>query len=257
MDSLVLDFDQDGSRLALSGDIDTLLRNRRVSIFLRDYLGDTREHGGLLSMPIGQEQLGPLVKRIEDALGRHGLQCNRSSRLSNSIGAFLQAEQAFAEFSKRAYEIWNNEIPPPEFSTFVEVLCESLPGRTLYPLQLLAAYHLAFAQNAANFSVPGAGKTSVVYGAFAFLRSLQAASEKHVNKLLVVGPLSSFGPWESEFAECFGSPPRSRRLFGGVPKEERKRILYSELPSYKELELVLTSYQSVPGDLEYLQHFHN
>ncbi len=38
-----------------------------------------------------------------------------------------------------------------------------MQARRLYTLQMLSAYHMAFAQNACNFSVPGAGKTSIVY----------------------------------------------------------------------------------------------
>jgi len=41
----------------------------------------------------------------------------------------------------------------------------------------------------ANFSVPGTGKTSIVYGAFAFLSS-DLINE--VNKILVIGPINSF-----------------------------------------------------------------
>src|SRR5205823_549577 len=111
------------------------------------------------------------------------------------IKVFLYQHGLFEEFSKRARDIWNNNVVKEEFMQFANVLDRELAGRTLYPLQLLAAYHLAFSQNAANFSVPGAGKTSVVYGAFSYLRSLPPDHPKYANKLFVVGPLSAFAPW--------------------------------------------------------------
>ena len=86
-------------------------------------------------------------------------------------------------------------------------------NRTLYPLQLLASYHLAFfTKTDVIFSVPGAGKTSIVYGAYTYLKNLKDDDEKKVDKLLIIGPLSSFGPWQSEYKECFGTEPPANVL---------------------------------------------
>ena len=100
---------------------------------------------------------------------------------------------------------------------------------------------MAFSQNACNFSVPGAGKTSIVYGAYAYLNSLPKENPKYVNQLLIVGPLSSFGPWESEYFECFGRTPKSKRLSGGINKNDKKDYLISKYPA----ELTLVSYSSL------------
>ena len=56
-------------------------------------------------------------------------------------------------------------------------------------------------KRAANFSVPGAGKTAMMYGTFAYLSSYQV---NEVNKLLVVSPLNAFAAWRSEFEAVFG-----------------------------------------------------
>ncbi|HEX7196993.1 MAG TPA: DEAD/DEAH box helicase, partial [Candidatus Limnocylindria bacterium] len=53
----------------------------------------------------------------------------------------------------------------------------------------------------ANFSVPGAGKTTVAYA----LHALERARGR-VERLLVVAPLSAFGAWEEEATECFETP---------------------------------------------------
>lgn len=150
-------------------------------------------------------------------------------------------ERRFAEFSKKALHIRNNDCDAEEFKDFTDSVAANLTARSLYPLQLLSAYHMAFSQNACNFSVPGAGKTSIVYGAYAYLHNLPEDDPKHIDRLLIVGPLSSFGPWEAEYEECFGRAPKSKRLVGGVPKNDKQDYLISRYPC----ELTLISYASL------------
>ena len=57
-------------------------------------------------------------------------------------------------------------------------------------------------KRAANFSVPGAGKTAMMYGTFAYLSSPE---QDKVDKLLVISPLNAFAAWRTEFEKVFGS----------------------------------------------------
>src|SRR5215472_7504206 len=255
IESLVLGVTDDGSHLTLTGNTQQVWRNRRIAIYFRDYLKASLQQDGQIVIPAERGQLGPLLRAVEESLENGGFQCSRTRELSTSVADFQRSEDEFHQFSARAKSIWANRVPSEEFRVFANTLLERLPGRKLYDLQLLASYHLAFAQNAANFSAPGVGKTTIVYGAFSYLKSLLATDPKFVNKLLVIGPLSAFGPWESEFRECFLRTPRSHRLSGGISVEHRKRIFYSELPEFRDAELVLTSYQAVANDLEHVQHF--
>lgn len=84
-------------------------------------------------------------------------------------------------------------------------------------------------------------KTSIVYGAYAYLHSLPNDNAKHIDKLLVVGPLSSFGPWELEYEECFGHKPSVKRLISGISKTDKQDYLISSRTS----ELTLISYASL------------
>lgn len=255
MQPLILDLDAGKSHIMVSGETQGVWRNRRVAIYFRDYLKAVLQEDGRIAISADGSRLGPLLRAIEESLVRGGFQSSRTARLAESVVDFQYAEEQFSEFSLRAKEIWENKIPTDEFQQFARTLAEKLKGRRLYDLQLLAAYHLAFAQNAANFSAPGVGKTTIVYGAFAYLHSLPPSDPKYVNKLLVIGPLSSFGPWESEFCECYLRSPRSARLSGGASPGFRKRVLYSELPEFSDSELILATYQSVPHDREHLKHF--
>ena len=66
-------------------------------------------------------------------------------------------------------------------------------------------------RHGANFSVPGAGKTRVGLAVFQALRRQQG-----VERLLVVGPKSSYSAWQEENAECL-EPPLSMEVVNGSP----------------------------------------
>lgn len=74
--------------------------------------------------------------------------------------------------------------------------------------------------NGANFSVPGAGKTTVTY-------ALYEAERKagRVNRLLVVAPLSAFEAWNTEAAECFGAQAPTIEAYDGGPISPKAEIV--------------------------------
>ncbi len=84
------------------------------------------------------------------------------------------------------------------FKTFKNTLGE-LMERPLREPQMWDSYHIVEMMRSANFSVPGAGKTSIVYGAFAYLHHLG-----EVDKIVMVGPINSFMAWRNEFSKNFG-----------------------------------------------------
>ena len=167
----------------------------------------------------------------------------------------LNDDKNFEIFSKKALEIWDNKYDLYDFKSFINAVNKSFPFRKLYRLQVLSGYHLAFSQNACNFSVPGSGKTSIVYSAFAFLNNLSVDNPKFVNKILIIGPPSSFEPWETEFYECFGRRPKSFRFNGDVSIEEKRKVLNNLVN--EEYELLLITYQSVANLFENLSNYLN
>lgn len=233
----------------LSGDIDALLSNRRARFYLADYLNADLSSSELIAIPYDKEAEQDKEKTfslIQEMLTKFDCKENLSETSQNVLTHFLDEKSRFEEFSQEAKSIWANKINTEDFKAFTELLKIQMPARRLYDLQLLSSYHLTFAQNACNFSVPGAGKTSIVYAAYAYLNSLPENHPKYVNKLFIVGPLSSFGPWEDEYQACFGKKGKIRRLSGGVPREERVRHLLS--PDSAEISLI--SYQSISSSNE-------
>ena len=231
----------------IEGAVEELLANRRAKMMLRSQLA-YREDGGSLIVENenGIEQVASIIKLVAGYIGATIIYDDKTS---SDIAEFKTREEDFSRFSKEAKDIKENHCNPEEFKEFTEVLDEKMPCRHLYPLQLLSAYHLAFSQNGCNFSVPGAGKTSIVYGAYTYLKNTCDASKK-VDKILIIGPLSSFGPWESEYEECFGVKARSQRMSGNLSPAQKKQYFYG-----KTAELTLLSYQSVITLKDELEYF--
>lgn len=97
-------------------------------------------------------------------------------------------------------------------------------------------------RHGANFSVPGAGKTTALYAAYETLRH-----RGEVDRLIVVAPKNAFGAWEDERDLCFAesSRPAVARLSGGL--EGTQRALE------KEPEIALITYQLLPNVLDSLK----
>ncbi len=80
-------------------------------------------------------------------------------------------------------------------------IVDSEMKRSLRDKQMWDSFFICKMIKSANYSVPGAGKTSIVYGAFAYLNSSYI---NEVDKIIVVCPKNAFKSWKDEFFECFG-----------------------------------------------------
>ncbi|MDX8289120.1 SNF2-related protein [Metabacillus indicus] len=94
-----------------------------------------------------------------------------------------------------------NQLVSHDFDKFKQVLSNEL-HRTLRNQQLWSAFYMMQMKKCANFSVPGSGKTSMIYGAFAYLN---APLIDKVDKIVMIGPKNSFLSWKLEFIENFGN----------------------------------------------------
>jgi SNF2 family DNA or RNA helicase len=249
MGKLCLETNEAGTSVIITGDIESIFRSRRASRYLKDNLVYVLDNNELAIQT--EEDINKTIDRIKKICEYISADLEFSSHVSDAVNNYAMEEEKFYEFAEKARMIRDNHCNTKEFKAFVDSISKNLKNRSLYQLQLLSAYHLAFAQNACNFSVPGAGKTSVVYGSFAYLSNLDKSDKKHVDKLLIISPLSAFGPWELEYEECFGEKPTTKRLNGKVPLEEKRQYLYSMQPA----QITLLSYASVASLREELTYF--
>ena len=246
--SLIVETGEYGN-VILRGAIQTILSNRRAFRLLKDNSSFVHDDDCLIFSE--EEDFNKTLDRINRVAKIVGCPVTYAEQVNKAVDEYVLEEQKFQAFSKKAFSIRENDCDVNEFRRFKDSLLINMPNRTLYELQLLSAYHMAFSQNACNFSVPGAGKTSVVYGAYAYLKNLPDDDIKHVDRLLIIGPLSSFGPWELEYEECFGRKASSKRLVGQMGVDEKRQYLYEFAPA----EITLLSYASVPTLIEELLYF--
>lgn len=115
----------------------------------------------------------------------------------------------------------------PDSSCDLEVeLASTRFIRQLRDFQLRDLGQMLAISHGANFSVPGAGKTSVALAAYELLRS-----RGEVDRLLVIAPLSAFGAWFEESDECFASPLRAARFLERSTATEFAIVNYQRLAS--------------------------
>jgi hypothetical protein len=119
-----------------------------------------------------------------------------------------------------------------------EELRDSGFKRVLKPFQLRNLATLIMLPHGADFSVPGAGKTTVALANFALQRSRGA-----VKRMLVIGPIAAFEAWKVDSVACMVDAPRlsvHAGPGGAIPRGT---------------ELLLTNYNRVAADYERIRDF--
>lgn len=196
MNSSVQLIAQDGKFKLIDND-ESILTSRKLSRILSRYQSFFQDFDTLiLSDELNYVQLTELISKINDKLDVNLV-------IDDEIRAFIEKskyaieEQRIAGLTIKEYDSrWSLEI-----EQFERILDEEI-SRPLKPQQVQASFYLATMKRAANFSVPGAGKTAMTYGAFAYLSSSQL---NQVDKMLVISPLNAFEAWRAEYIEVFGS----------------------------------------------------
>lgn len=232
----------------ISGDIERIRNSRRARSNF-EAVGGSFEQSEKITANFNAENKDEVYGSLVRLLRKFQIEFKHTTETKNHLQHTLQREENFAIFSEKARNIRNNIHAGNDFKNFTRIVADQIVRR-LYARQLLSAYHLAFAQNACNFSVPGAGKTSTVYAAYAYLKSLPASHPKHVKQLLVICPLAAFGPWKDEYKKCFDETPKVKEL---VELSAQKRANYFIEPG--DTELTLISYQSASTDILYIENF--
>jgi SNF2 family DNA or RNA helicase len=141
-----------------------------------------------------------------------------------------------------------NSLVLDQFNSFKEIV-NNETIRKLNIEQMWNAFHISTLSKAANFSVPGTGKTAISYGVFSYLTSKKI---NKVNRMIVVGPLSSFFAWKDEFEKIFQTKKQLRflNLNDNFPSKNSKKNLLKY--KFKEYNLILINYDSLNGYVEEL-----
>lgn len=130
--------------------------------------------------------------------------------LDRSLLALLEREDNERAEVRRALA---GETVPISADHVAELLGQSRFYRELRPFQERDLARILSLSHGANFSVPGAGKTSVTYAVYEAERS-----RGRVDRLLVVAPLSAFDAWVEEAGECLSPAPVVGRVEQRPPR---------------------------------------
>ena len=204
--------------------------------------GFSRRDNGLAAEHSEQEDL---VRLALELLRDAGVQIELDAAAAEIIRRREDSYDQLEESREQGRAIRRGDLDQLGTSEFVKFLANGLKRRLL-PHQVKATLHLVSLAHGANFSVPGAGKTSVVLAAYEFLREKGV-----VTSLFVVGPRSCFMPWQTEFELTLGRQARVEILAGGDIRERRQRY-YPKAGD--EAELYLTTYQTLSRDKQQVQH---
>ncbi|WP_083933747.1 DEAD/DEAH box helicase [Sciscionella marina] len=134
---------------------------------------------------------------LKPACQRHGVSLDWDPRVLEVI------RQASTE--RRALDQLILDVSGLTPAEVQERLTDTRFQRQLKQFQLRDVGRLLALPNGANFSVPGAGKTTVAYAVYEAERAAGRLS-----RLLVVAPLSAFDAWHNEVEACFDPQDRPR-----------------------------------------------
>lgn len=218
-------------------------RNNSIKKIKRKYLNDNimwefREN-------ISYKDTEEIIRLLE----RYGSREEVKIEISSSIYEFINATKfEIKEISKRGMLIKNqNIIFNDSFDSFRQIVSNEV-DRQLRPIQTWVSFYMAVMKRAANFSVPGAGKTAMMYGTFAYLSSV---SINEVDKIIVIGPKSSFKSWKDEFKNVFGDKRKLNVLDIHSPSF-RSEMLSKNVNQYNLLLFNYESLNSYQSELEKL-----
>jgi SNF2 family DNA or RNA helicase len=200
---------------------DEIARDRAAFLYLRASLGAVQVDGGW-KVPRRHQAQTWLVVRVHDWLASHGYGVEAEGIADSLIIQELERRRSFLRTRQAATEL-KAGARPFDRRGLEEALSAFgwRPARRLRPHQLDGVAHALTSINAANFSVPGSGKTITTLAAS--IAHIQAST---INLVVVVGPLACFDPWEQETRAATGDRISVRRIRGNAAS---RRAAYEQI----------------------------
>lgn len=161
--------------------------------------------------------------------------------VDSSVYEWIEQNNFLIEERRLYGNIIKNKEPEimKRFEIFSSILSKELE-RVLRPQQMWSAFYMTEMKKTANFSVPGSGKTSMVYGAFGYLNS---ENIDKVDRIIMIGPKNAFSAWKEEFVLNYGN---KKQLSVLDIHDESKNIENELIFNYVKYNLILVNYESLP-----------
>jgi SNF2 family DNA or RNA helicase len=215
-----------------------LLTDRTARLFFLGSLGASEVDNGW-RCPRRRAPVSNLVVRINTFLESKGWIVSREGIADEAVERALEQKRSFAR-TREAAEAFlkgQHKVDIGEVRRTLIAHGWRDDQRNLRPHQEHGVVHALTAGSAANFSVPGAGKTATTLAVAA-----THLATGTVELVLVIGPLACFAPWEKESEAALGERIKTRRIRGSG---DQRRATYA---SVRPGELLLVSYASAAAD---------
>ena len=243
-DNLTLQFENDNLVLVSSSMISNLKRNRVYKLKLKRYVSrdKTEENKLFFRKEIGYIKYKKIIEIIENYSSKN----NIDFHVSKEVEEYIQKREIYInERSRVGLGIKSQTEEILEKYNSYRAVIDSQMVRKLREKQAWDSFFMFAMRKSANFSVPGSGKTSSVYGVFSFL-----SYKGLVDKIVMIGPRSSFISWKDEFYNCFGNK-RKLEIFNiqdySNSRDKKNALLYKAV---HKKNLLLFNYESLDSILE-------
>ena len=243
-DNLTLQFENDILVLVSSSMISNLKRNRVYKLKLKRYVSRDKTEENKLFF---RKEIGYIkYKKIIEIIEKYSSKNNIDFHVSKEVEEYIQKREIYInERSRVGLGIKSQTEEILEKYNSYRGVIDSQMVRKLREKQAWDSFFMFAMRKSANFSVPGSGKTSSVYGVFSFL-----SYKGLVDKIVMIGPRSSFISWKDEFYNCFGNK-RKLELFNiqdySNSRDKKNALLYKAV---HKKNLLLFNYESLDSILE-------
>ncbi|EGQ3399750.1 SNF2-related protein [Staphylococcus pseudintermedius] len=177
-------------------DLEVLKKNSTFKLKVKKYIENLSNNNIVFRKNIYFKDIEKIITSLEkiSKIFQTNLQINKEVyEYIDKVDSYIEYKNTIGNDIKNGDERFLKE-----YKKFKDIV-NSMMIRKLRPKQMKDAFYLTLMQKAGNFSVPGSGKTSTVYGMYAYLKQT-----KKVKRIIMIGPLNSFSSWINEFEECFG-----------------------------------------------------
>ena len=230
--------------LISSSSLSNFLNNKVYKLKLKKYVssGKAEENKLFFKKEIGYIKYKKIIEIIED----YSLKNNIDFYISKELEEYIYKREMYInERSRVGLGIKKQSEEVLEKYQKYKTIIDEQMSRKLREKQAWDSFFMFTMKKSANFSVPGSGKTSSVYGVFSFL-----SSQGLVDKIVMIGPKNSFISWKDEFYNCFNDK-RDLKLFNiqdySSTRSKKNALLYEA--AHKK-NLLLFNYESLDSILE-------
>lgn len=197
IDYLTVGFD-DESKLTISSNkvLGNIFNRRNLNPYF-SFLKNIGDNNAILNVELRINEIETFLRKVESIAKNNNLYFGKTNEIEKFLNLRIKDYQHLSKIGK------NIKADDYHLSEDFNLLKSKINSYVLRPLvdkQIIGASHIINMERSLNFSVPGSGKTATVLGAFEYLNKLPNNNEKHVDKIVVIGPSNCSKSWKDEYA---------------------------------------------------------